>query len=374
MLSINGRVMTGAAGCHDEVIYLLKALRLLLEATETDHRLIGHEPRSVVEGLLHAGRLVKHLHCVVMVDTWRKLDSDFLLGHGLEMGRLDAICQGELEYLLVADIVIALRVVLEHCSVRCDDLEVMRVRLLLLVFLSSRWLIVRYLALELKLGTFCSSKRVRDSDDHRARVFEDVHVIGFENRNEHKRVGTFELFCRFRDGFEQAKSLVKLVADEQGYNLGVGARDRYDVVLLFQLYLKLVVVPYDAIVHDGDSSTMIEVWMSIDVRLVTMCGPSSVPDSHVVIVLCGTLNRHALDAVTTESVRASKLSADPLGLILLVLGNRNNAAGIVAATFQNLQALDADWSCLRPISKVAHNTAAFVRLLSPGHFQMLVQK
>lgn len=283
------------------------------------------------------------------------------------MGRLDAICQGELEYLLVPDIVIALRVVLKHCSVRCDDLEVMRVRLLLLVFLSSRRLIVRDLALELKLGTFCSSKRVRDSNDHRARVFEDVHIIRFENRNEHKRIGTFELFCRFRDGFEQAKSLVKLVTDEQSYNLGVGARDRYDVMLLFQLHLKLVVVSNDAIVHDGDSSTMIEVWMSINVRLVTMCGPSSVPDSHVVIMLCSTLNRHALDAVTTESVGASKLSADPLGLILLVFGYRNDATGVVAATFQDLKALNADWSGLRPISKVAHNTAAFVCLLSPGH-------
>ena len=145
-------------------------------------------------------------------------------------------------------------------------------------------------------------------------------------------------------------------------------------MLLFQLYLKLVVVPDDAIVHDGDSSTMIEMRMSIDIRLVTMRGPSSVPDRHVMIMLRGTLHRHALDAVTTESVRASKLSTDPLSLILLVLGNRNDAAGVVAATFQDLQALDADWSCLRPISKVAHNTAAFIRLLGPGHLEMLIQK
>ena len=169
--------------------------------------------------------------------------------------------------------------------------------------------------------------------------------------------------------------LVKLVTNQQGYNLGVGARDGHDVVLLFQLNLELVVVADDAVVDDGDSATVIEVRMGIDVRLVTMSGPSRVPDRHVVIMLCRTLHRHALDAISTESVRTGKLSADPLGLVLLVLGNRDDSAGVIAATLQDLQALDANRTGLRPIPKIAYNSAAFVRLLAgSGHFKMLVQE
>ena len=48
-----------------------------------------------------------------MIDTRWQLNSDFLLSHSLQKGRLDAVREGKLENLFVTDIVVALRVILE---------------------------------------------------------------------------------------------------------------------------------------------------------------------------------------------------------------------------------------------------------------------
>lgn len=67
-----------------------------------------------------------------MVNARWQLNSDLLLSHGLQKSRLDAVREGKLENLLVANIVVAFRVVLEDGSVRGDNLEIMRLRLRLL--------------------------------------------------------------------------------------------------------------------------------------------------------------------------------------------------------------------------------------------------
>ena len=152
------------------------------------------------------------------------------------------------------------------------------------------------------------------------------------------------------------------MTDQKSDNLRVRPRDGNNIVQLFQLPLQLVVVANDSVVHDCDAPAMIEMWMRINVRLVSMGRPASMSDGDIVVVLRCTLHGHALDAVATESVRAGELSAYPDGFVLFILGNRDNSTGVISATFQYLQALDADGSRLGSVTKVANDATALVCL------------
>ena len=91
-----------------------------------------------------------------------------------------------------------------------------------------------------------------------------------------------------------------------------------------------MVVSNDSIVDDGDAASMVEVRMRIDIGLVTVSSPPSVPNSNVFIMLSRTLNSHALDAVASEAIRASKLGHRPLRLLLFIVVDGDNAAAVVA--------------------------------------------
>ena len=72
-------------------------------------------------------------------------------------------------------------------------------------------------------------------------------------------------------------------------------------MLLSQLFLELVIVTNNAIMHEGDAAAMIEMWMSIEVGLVTMGCPSCMADSDIMVMPGGALHAHTLDAVTAET-------------------------------------------------------------------------
>lgn len=88
----------------------------------------------------------------------------------------------------------------------------------------------------------------------------------------------------------------------KGHYLGISLRDRNDVVLLSQLGLQLMVVANDAVMDDSDATSVVEMWMRIDISLVTVSGPAGVPDRHIVVMLGRPLHAHPLDAVTAEAI------------------------------------------------------------------------
>ena len=69
--------------------------------------------------------------------------------------------------------------------------------------------------------TLGSPKCIRDTDDHGTRVFEYIHAVRFQNRDQNERVGAFELLGCLRNGLKQPVALVELVTDEESDDLGV---------------------------------------------------------------------------------------------------------------------------------------------------------
>lgn len=178
--------MTGSTRCQNQMVNLLQILGLCFETAQTNHGFVCHQSRSIVQGLLYTLWLIEHLHCIIVIDAWRKLNLDFLFLHSFKDARLDWIIECQLHDLSVLDIIISFSVVLKHSGVGCYDLEVMS--LLLFLFLNS------YLNCRLKwdnLSIFWGSKCIWYSNDHGSRVFENIHVVWLEYRYEHKRVGTF---------------------------------------------------------------------------------------------------------------------------------------------------------------------------------------
>ena len=105
---------------------------------------------------------------------------------------------------------------------------------------------------------------------------------------------------------------------------------------------------------------MVEMRMRIHISLVTVSGPPCVSNAYVVIMLRSALDSHALDAITTESIRASKLGEDPLWFVLLIPSDRDYATGVIASGFEDLKALNADWAGLWSVADVANDATAFI--------------
>ena len=131
-------------------------------------------------------------------------------------------------------------------------------------------------------------------------------------------------------------------------------------MLLTKLSLQFVVVANDAVMDNSDSPSMVEMRMCINISLVTVSGPPCVSNAYVVIMLSSALNGHSFDAISTEPIRASKLSEDPLRFVFLVTRDRDYTAGVIASGFEDLKALDADRAGLRSVADVAHDAAAFI--------------
>ena len=121
-----------------------------------------------------------------------------------------------------------------------------------------------------------------------------------------------------------------------------------------------MVVANDAVMDNSDSPSMVEMRMCINISLVTVSGPPCVSNAYVVIMLRSALDSHALDAITSEPIAASKLGEDPLRFVLLVTRDRDYTAGVITSGFEDLQALDADRASLRSVADVAHDAAAFI--------------
>ena len=76
-----------------------------------------------------------------------------------------------------------------------------------------------------------------------------------------------------------------------------------------------MIVFNEPVVNKRNSLSLIIVRVCIDIGLVTMCGPSCVPQPDVVLVSRSPLQLHPLDAVTTESVTRCELGPHKLSTL-----------------------------------------------------------
>jgi hypothetical protein len=123
---------------------------------------------------------------------------------------------------------------------------------------------------------------------------------------------------------------------------------------------EVVVICNDSVVHDSDAFLGVEVRMGVDVGLVSMGSPSGVADGDLVVVSAHSLHLHALDAIASEAVRGSEFSQIKFSLALFILRDRYHSTGVVASAFEDLETLDANWTSLVLVAKVADDTAALV--------------
>ena len=129
-----------------------------------------------------------------------------------------------------------------------------------------------------------------------------------------------------------------------------------------------MVVANDSVMDNSDTPSMVEMRMGIHISFVAVSGPPCVSNAYVVIMLGSALYGHALDAISSEPIRASKLSQDPLWFVFLVTRDRDYTTGVIASRFKDLKALDADRAGLWSVADVANDAAAFIfRILGVLH-------
>ena len=122
-----------------------------------------------------------------------------------------------------------------------------------------------------------------------------------------------------------------------------------------------MVIADDAIVDQANAVFVIEVRVRINICLISMGCPPCVPDSDVVVVQVSTHYRDSFDAVAAKPVGAGEFCLDEHWLSSFrVICNRYNTAAVVAAGFQNLEALDADRTRFFLRSEVPDNSTALV--------------
>lgn len=70
--------------------------------------------------------------------------------------------------------------------------------------------------------------------------------------------------------------------------------------------------------NECDSLFVVEVRVGVDISLVAMRCPPSMPDSNTVIMQSGPISRYSLDAVTSETICGCKFCAHESCLTLFV--------------------------------------------------------
>jgi hypothetical protein len=129
------------------------------------------------------------------------------------------------------------------------------------------------------LVVFSLLEALGDPDNHRASVFENVHVFWFQDRYQHKAVSALQTARCIRYGVKQIFAFVKLDTDKNSDYLGVCLTTRLDSQR-FNKALKFEVIADDAIVDERNPVFVIEVRVRVAISLVAVGGPPRVPDCY----------------------------------------------------------------------------------------------
>ena len=263
--------------------------------------------------------------------------------------------------------------ILKHSRVTAHNLEfVLIIQFVTFLFLNvshGTWLntVLKTCILDCSLPTAFTERQkalvgtcghwFRKADYHCSCVFDDIHSLGVEYRNKQKRVGTFQNSNSAGYGFEQCLSLVQKYSHVDCYYFSVGLGFLLNIVVLFELVFELEVIWNYSVMDNCDPLFMIKMRMRIQVRLIAVSCPPSVPNSQELVVLTLSCSKQALHAVPTKSVQRSKLSGFELfGLRI----NADDPARVIPAWLQNLQAIHAHWTSLFLVPNIADNSAALI--------------
>lgn len=101
--------------------------------------------------------------------------------------------------------------------------------------------------------------------------------------------------------------------------LCISLRFEFNLVLLNQSLLQLVIVSNDSIVNQSKAVLVVEMRMSIPIRLIAVGCPSCVPNANGVIVQLSANLTNSLDAIAAETICTRKLGLDECWITILIL-------------------------------------------------------
>ena len=110
-------VQTSATGCDRQVLNFDQFILVTVQTTEFDHILAAHESSTVVKSPSNRVRLLQHLLNEEVLNARRKSNLDAFFHDSLDLVRLHLIVKAEPQDFLVLDVVVVLRIILEHGSV-----------------------------------------------------------------------------------------------------------------------------------------------------------------------------------------------------------------------------------------------------------------
>ena len=348
----------GTTSCDYEVLDLAELVPASVHTTELDHVVSTHESGTVVECSSDGLWLFKHLHDVVMRDSWWKTDFDTFLNNGLDLRLLDLVLQTESQDFFVFDVVKVLGVILEDGGVRRNDLELMLFLFFFFLVITAKFtqgLKRRTLAWSVLL-----SQALWEPNDHRTCILDDVHSLWIQDGNQNERISSLKNLNGLLDSIENIEALIKENTNPDGGDFCIGLTLRLDVVFLLELLSQTVVVGDDTVVDQRNSLLVVKVRMSVHIGFVTMGRPSSMADTNETIVILPTLKIKSLDAITTKSITGCELVEPELPSRW---ADRDYAARVITSGLKNVQSINANISSLLLITKISYNAAALVSLL-----------
>ena len=92
-------------------------------------------------------------------------------------------------------------------------------------------------------------------------------------------------------------------------------------MFLFKVKFQLVIILNDTVVHYGNSTQPIKVWVCIFICLVSVSCPSCVPDSNMVVVASCPFKLHTLYAITAKTFGTRKFSRFEHGFIIGIVSD-----------------------------------------------------
>jgi len=124
-----------------------------------------------------------------------------------------------------------------------------------------------------------------ESNDHSSSVLNDEHSLRVQDRNQYKRVSSFQNFYCLFNRIKNTQALIKENSNVNSTYLSIGLTLWNDVILFLQFILQLEIVGDNTVVHESKSIFVIEMGMGVDVCFVSVGGPSCVTNSYEVIML-----------------------------------------------------------------------------------------
>lgn len=135
----------------------------------------------------------------------------------------------------VVNVVVVFGIILEHSSVRSNYLK----KMVILNFFIYNWTIL------IRCFNFFiinSMKLLSNTYHHSACVFDNVHWLRFQNRNQNEWVSSFQNINTFMNRFKELMTLVQVNSYPKGHNLSISLRKRNNLIFFLKFLFKLMII------------------------------------------------------------------------------------------------------------------------------------